>query len=130
MYWLQMGMQSQLPDRLTHCKHMFYFKIVPTQFHKLLFLLLRFGSKFRSPSTGIILNDSMDDFSVPGRTNAYGLPASPANFIRPQKMPLSSMSPSILIDGKGDAELIVGAAGGSKITSSIAYVCSHYITRH
>lgn len=65
----------------------------------------------------------MDDFSVPGHVNTYGLPASPANYIRPRKMPLSSMSPSILIDEKGDAELLIGAAGGSKITSSIAYVC-------
>lgn len=64
----------------------------------------------------------MDDFSIPGKKNAYGIPPSPANFIRPRKMPLSSMCPTILLDRDQNVELILGAAGGSKITSSIAYV--------
>lgn len=87
------------------------------------FSLFRFGSKIRSRSTGIILNDGMDDFSVPGRKNTYGLPASPANYIKAGKMALSSMCPSILLDKDGEVELLIGGAGGSKITSSIAYVC-------
>lgn len=82
----------------------------------------RFGCKIISNRTGIILNDGMDDFSIPGKKNAYGIPPSPANFIRPQKMPLSSMCPTILLDRDQNVELILGAAGGSKITSSIAYV--------
>lgn len=64
----------------------------------------------------------MDDFSVPGQTNAYGIPPSPANFIQPKKMPLSSMCPTILLDENQNVEVVLGAAGGSKITSSIAYV--------
>lgn len=66
----------------------------------------------------------MDDFSVPGHTNAYGLPASPANYIRPGKMPVSSMCPTIILNEKGDVELIIGAAGGSRITTAVAYVRS------
>jgi hypothetical protein len=43
---------------------------------------LIFGSKVLSPSTGVVLNSQMDDFSIPGRANAYDLPPSEANFIR------------------------------------------------
>lgn len=32
-----------------------------------------FGSKVYSESTGVLLNNEMDDFSQPGRVNAYGL---------------------------------------------------------
>lgn len=66
----------------------------------------------------------MDDFSIPGVNNSYGIPPSPANFIQPQKMPLSSMCPTILLDEANNVEVLIGAAGGSKITSSVAYVSS------
>lgn len=75
-----------------------------------------------SPSTGIILNNEMDDFSTPGVVNYYGIPSSPANFIEPGKRPMSSMCPTIITDKNGDFFLGVGAAGGSKITLASAYV--------
>ncbi|XP_025200825.1 glutathione hydrolase 1 proenzyme-like isoform X1 [Melanaphis sacchari] len=85
-------------------------------------LNIYFGSGFVSPSTGINLNNEMDDFSTPGVINFYGIPSSPANFIEPGKRPMSSMSPTIITDRKGDFVLGVGAAGGSKITLATAYV--------
>lgn len=80
------------------------------------------GSKVRSRTTGIILNDQMDDFSTPGVVNAYGVPSSPANYIVPGKRPLSSMCPTIVIDRNGDVKLVIGSAGGTRITSAVAYV--------
>uniref|UniRef100_A0A182SZG7 Gamma-glutamyltransferase n=1 Tax=Anopheles maculatus TaxID=74869 RepID=A0A182SZG7_9DIPT len=85
------------------------------------------GAKIRSQSTGIILNDEMDDFSTPGTVNTYGLPASPANFIAPGKIPLSSMTPSIVTDRNGSVRMVLGGAGGSRITSATAVMIYRHL---
>lgn len=82
---------------------------------------LFFGAGMTSKQTGIIFNSVMDDFSFPYFENYFGLPGSPNNEMRPEKRPLSSMSPTIIVDKEGDVKMVVGAAGGSVITSSVAW---------
>ncbi|XP_053376161.1 glutathione hydrolase 1 proenzyme-like [Mercenaria mercenaria] len=81
---------------------------------------LHFGSKVVGTRTGIVFNNDMDDFSTPNTTNYFGVPASPANFIKPYKRPLSSMSPTIVLDKDGDVKLVTGATGGTRIITSTA----------
>ncbi|MBD5635480.1 MAG: gamma-glutamyltransferase, partial [Candidatus Eremiobacteraeota bacterium] len=72
-----------------------------------------FGSGFVAAGTGVLLNDEMDDFtSKPGSPNMFGLVQGTANAIGPGKRPLSTMSPSIVLDASGRAGLAAGAAGG------------------
>jgi len=84
------------------------------------------GSGYVSPSTGILLNDEMDDFATqPGKPNAYGLVQGKANAVAPRKRMLSSMSPTFVIDK--NRTLIVGTPGGSRIISMVMLAAVHFI---
>ncbi|XP_039136275.1 glutathione hydrolase 3-like [Dioscorea cayenensis subsp. rotundata] len=86
-----------------------------------------FGAKVQSPSTGIVLNNEMNDFSVPGEPTPDELPPSPANFIEPGKRPLSSMTPVIILKDNQLAG-VVGASGGIYIIPAVTQVfIKHYI---
>ena len=79
-----------------------------------------FGSKVIVPGTGIVLNNEMDDFSSqPGVANAFGLIGAENNAIAPGKRPLSSMSPTIVLDEQGNPVMSLGAAGGPKIITQV-----------
>ena len=80
---------------------------------------LWFGNFVCDPQTGIIMNSEMDDFSVPNTNNTFQLAPSVYNFIEPGKRPLSSTVPSILTNEEGDVQMVIGAAGGSLILSSV-----------
>lgn len=86
-----------------------------------------FGGKVRSKRTGIIINDEMDDFSTPGTLNSNDIPPSKTNFIKPGKRPMSSMCPSIILDKDGNVRMLVGAAGGSMITTTVAQAILKYL---
>jgi len=80
---------------------------------------LSFGSRIVTPGYGFALNNQVDDFSTrPGEPNAFGLVQSPANAPGAGKRPLSSMSPTIVLDGAGDVVAVAGASGGPRIISS------------
>lgn len=82
-----------------------------------------FGCKMIVPGTGVVLNNELDDFSIaPGVRNAFGLLGSEANLIAPGKRPLSSMSPTIVLDRGGMPRLSCGAAGGPKIITTVLQV--------
>ncbi|CAN3372774.1 hypothetical protein DIURU_004737 [Diutina rugosa] len=80
---------------------------------------LLFGSLVYDNRTGIILNNEMDDFSMPQRPNSFNLTPSVHNFIRPHKRPLSSTSPTIIVDKHGRPEMVIGCAGGSRIPTAV-----------
>jgi len=79
---------------------------------------LFFGTGDMVPKTGVLLNNTMDDFSVkPGTPNAFGLVGNAENAIAANKRPLSSMTPSFVETPKG--LMIIGTPGGSYIISMV-----------
>ena len=76
-----------------------------------------FGSGIIVPDVGIIMNDEMDDFSKN--------PDSP-NAPEPGKIPLSSMSPSI-IEKDGEPFMILGTPGGTRIFTAMVQIISNVI---
>ncbi|RKP17190.1 gamma-glutamyltranspeptidase, partial [Rozella allomycis CSF55] len=87
-----------------------------------------FGSKLIDPQTGIMLNNEMDDFSQPGRSNAFGFIPNPNNYIEPLKRPQSSMAP-IIIEREGQPWIVTGGSGGSYIISAVIQVLLNIMTR-
>ena len=65
------------------------------------------------------MNDEMNDFSIPNQSNSFGYRPSPANFIRPGKRPLSSISPTIAeFKDNNTLYFVIGSAGGSRIVTA------------
>ena len=87
-----------------------------------------FGSGVTVEKGGFLLNNEMDDFTAkPGSPNIFGLVQGVANKIEPGKRPLSSMSPTIVEDAKGNVLLLVGAAGGPRIITAVWQTLSNVI---
>ncbi len=76
------------------------------------------GSAVFVPEYGFLLNDEMDDFSQnPESVNAP----------EPGKRPLSSMSPTIVLDPQGDPFMSVGTAGATRIITAVAQIIMNVI---
>lgn len=106
-------------------------------------LTCSFGSQRIGSRTGILFNDEMNDFihdHQPWPRISKYLPrqaddaskspksVSYANEVEPGKRPMSSMCPTIIVDGNGSVTLVIGASGGIRITSATAFVIIfHYM---
>lgn len=82
-----------------------------------------FGSGVTIPGTGILTNNQMNNFAHSyGVKDSYFRSSSPANKLDPLKRPMSTMSPVMVFDSKGNLELITGSPGGSQIPGVILQV--------
>jgi gamma-glutamyltranspeptidase/glutathione hydrolase len=89
-----------------------------------------YGNGVTVPGLGFLLNNEMDDFAAkPGEENLFHLIQGEANAIQPEKRPLSSMTPTILLkDSK--LFLVLGAPGGSRIINGILQVILNIVDFH
>ena len=81
-----------------------------------------FGSHVTAGTLGFLLNDEMDDFAAKlGVPNMFGLIQGPANAIAPGKRPLSSMTPTIVLED-GKLRYVLGSPGGGRIITTVANI--------
>ena len=86
-----------------------------------------FGAGLVAKSTGIVLNNEMDDFAIKADTaNMFGALGGKQNSIVPHKRPLSSMSPTIVMRD-GQALLALGAPGGTRIITCVLQTLLNYL---
>jgi gamma-glutamyltranspeptidase / glutathione hydrolase len=81
-----------------------------------------FGNGAVVPGVGVLLNNEMDDFTAhPGVPNLFGLVQGEANAVRAGGRPLSSMTPSIVLED-GKPRFVLGSPGGSTISTTVLQV--------
>jgi gamma-glutamyltranspeptidase / glutathione hydrolase len=92
-----------------------------------------FGSCVVAHGTGILLNNEMDDFaSKPLVPNTYGLITGEANAIAPGRIPLSSMSPTLVFQKEHPDRVLLalGSRGGSTIPTTVLQVLLNVLDAH
>ena len=78
-----------------------------------------YGSGVTVTGGGFLLNNIMDNFAAKqGVPNGYGLIQGEANSIAAGKRPLSSMTPSIVLE-QGQVRLVAGTPGGPTIINTV-----------
>ncbi len=87
-----------------------------------------YGSFVTVSGAGFLLNNEMDDFAAaPGRPNGFGLVQGEINAIKPGKRMLSAMTPSVVVDPKGQLSMVVGTPGGPTIITQVFHVITNVI---
>jgi gamma-glutamyltranspeptidase/glutathione hydrolase len=85
-------------------------------------LNLSYGVGLIAEGTGVLLNNELDDFAAaPGVPNAFGVVGYEANEPGPNKRPLSSMTPTIVLH-RGKPLIVTGSPGGSRIITAVMQV--------
>lgn len=78
-----------------------------------------FGSAVMSEPTGIIFNNLMNDFDIPGQINLWGYSGSESlNALEPNRRPVSSLAPVFLFQHGKFLAGVVGTGGGQAITGT------------
>ncbi|MEJ2540893.1 MAG: gamma-glutamyltransferase [Gemmatimonadota bacterium] len=87
-----------------------------------------YGSKVTVTGAGFVLNNEMDDFSAkPGTPNQFGLVQGERNAIEPGKRMLSAMTPTIVLDPRGQLFMVTGTPGGSTIITTTFQTLSNVV---
>ncbi|XP_035689952.1 glutathione hydrolase 1 proenzyme-like [Branchiostoma floridae] len=86
-----------------------------------------FGATFRSPSTGIILNNRMILFTLKGENLTRVYSRNPGERVHPGKRSKTAQSPTVVLDRHGDVILVIGASGGKKIASVLIDAIVHHL---
>lgn len=82
-----------------------------------------YGNGLAVPGSGFLLNNELADFTAkPGVPNAYGLVQGEQNAVASSRRPLSSMTPTIVLNKEGDSWLATGSPGGSRIITTVVQV--------
>lgn len=86
-----------------------------------------FGSGVTILGAGFLMNNEMDDFaSKPGEPNMFGLVQGEANAIAPDKRPLSSMTPTLVMR-EGKLFMVLGSPGGPRIINTVLQVLMNVV---
>ncbi|MCA9639248.1 MAG: gamma-glutamyltransferase [Myxococcales bacterium] len=76
-----------------------------------------FGAKLTATNSGVQMNDELDDFTANKDVAAFGMKQSP-NRARPGARPVSSMTPTIVVEN-GVPVLGIGGSGGTTIATNV-----------
>ncbi len=79
-----------------------------------------FGARIMAEQTGVLLNNELTDFSAPESVAPFGVADGP-NQLRPGARPVSSMSPTLVLEG-GVPTQALGGSGGITIGPNVAQV--------
>ncbi len=87
-----------------------------------------FGSGVTVPGGGFLLNNQMRNFShLYGKSEKISLATSPANRLEPGKRMISTQTPTMVFDPKGNLFMILGSPGGGRIPNIVTQVISNVI---